>query len=572
MITPEGSGSGDRKPPKGKSLIGIAVLLVFGGLVAVGILSSPEPDPVAEPTTTTTTGQIESPIDTEDFTIGQIATGDPLEWGLSMAIDDHDPLALFEHDGSVYLFAVSGSSDTSESSGIRAWRSSDGLNWQALGEVISSGYRVLTLAPSPQGIVAAGNRLEDNALVVLESEDGTDWRVSDVRAAEGYHSDVPTAVGVSEDVLAVASDVWFDRESLLEERLRDIGIDLDLSSLRWNLQWLGETGHSVIVRGPLGIPILQQPIDALDLTDGERQELLSELLDPLWTDVSIRRGTTWSETALTDVRHVDSIFSAPGGELVAVGLGASGRVTRTSSRSVGWDRTDPVVSPEHIERWGDHLVGAVAGPDVAVSDDGTTWRTVGLADRFPEELHWSVTALGAGDGGVAVSLRGDRALLTLPTPQPEELAAQNGATFFLEFRGGLFEFVRPETSTTWRRAADGSPVTEGSMVVDPNARTVTLNDPVTGEKVASFTFEEIERAQREHNASLLPYEHLEAFAYSQEGDTWTVQDMSAEIGGEASIWLLEVTDDRAVAVVQDTLAGLTGSGPPGFEVWSAPIP
>lgn len=573
MITPEGSGPkegpGRRLP---MALIGGAALLILAGLIAVGRLATPEePIASAETTTTTTTpDEIPSPIDVENFTVAQIATGEPLDWALSMAVDEHRPLALLEHDGLLYLFSDSGAD---EPGGLRAWRSGDGADWFDLGEVIPADHAVTNVDSTIQGLVATSNRLTDDALVVWESADGDTWTSSEISVAgeRDFFVDVATAAGGNETTLVVASNTRYDRERLLEERLLAVGVELDLSDLAWNLRWAGEAGHELIVRGPLGIPILEQPIDELALSDEEREELLSELFDPLGSDIWVRgEDGRWMLTTIDDARRIDSILPSAEGRLVAYGAGASGGVAKTTSDGMEWESGNSSIVPREIEEWNDGLVGGVNTPDLMISGDGLTWRAAGLSERFPSQMGWSPSTLGAGEGGAAMLVRGSRPLPVLPEPTIQELTAEDGSTFTVDANGPGFQVFSSDGQQRW--ALDGSTVTDEAISIDPAEQTITLRDADSGEDLAVFTFAEIERVERAHAMSTLLYQLSEALAFTEDGEEWVIQDMAPEIGERASISLLEVTASRIVGVVRSTVDSFFGDGPPGFEIWSAPLP
>lgn len=569
MITPQGTGAvGDNAPRGRRGSIGAAVLVVVGGLIAVGILTSPSPSAVEE-TTTSTVEEVAPPIDVENFTVEQIATGEPLDWWLSMAIDNHQPLALFEHDETLYLFTDSA---TADSGGLRAWRSGDGIDWEALGEVIPADHEVTTVDSTVQGLVATSNRLADNALVLWESADAIEWAGSEIpTGTEGpYFVDVASGVGANQTTLVVTSNTRYDRERLLEGRLREIGIDFDLSNLSWNLRWVGEDGHRLIVRGPVGIPVLEQPIDALALSDEEREELLSELFDPLGTNVWVRgEDEEWQMATIEDTRSIDSILTSPDGRLIAYGPGASGRVAKISADGIDWE-PGRAISPGEIEEWSSGFVGGVSSPELMMSGDGTTWHPAGLSERFPNQMGWSPTTLGAGDGGAAMLLRGSSPLSSLPEPTIHELKAQDGTVFTVDANGPGFQVFSDDGRHRW--TLDGAALDQDAIAIDIAGETVILRDPKTGEALATFEFAEIEKAQHAHAMATLPYALSEALAFTENGEEWVIQDMAPEIGDTASIALLEVTASRVVAIVRNTVDSFLGDAPPGFEVWSAPVP
>ncbi|MFP4554816.1 MAG: hypothetical protein ACLFRT_13275, partial [Actinomycetota bacterium] len=369
VITPDGTDPAGSPHPRRRPtvLVGIAALIVFAGLMVLGGLTAPNPAAVEE---TTTTEEVEPPIDPENFTVSQIATGDPLDWELAMAIDDRYPLELLEHEEDLYLFTGSEYLGGRDSAGLMAWRSSNGTNWESLGEVISTDHRITTVESTVQGLMATAIRREDGALMLWESGDAVGWTGSEIpTGTEGpYHLDVASAVGASKTTLVVASNARYDRERLLEDRLSELGIELELSDLAWDLRWLGKDGHHLLVTGPFGIPVLQQPIDGLGLSEEERQELTNELFDPVGTDVWVRSGSgEWETGFIGDTRVIDSIVPTPDDRLVAYGTGTSGRLTRATRYGIDWAPADSTVSPRQVHRWKQRYVGTVDAPDLMVS-------------------------------------------------------------------------------------------------------------------------------------------------------------------------------------------------------------
>lgn len=579
MILPDdsdgdGTSSPTRRPKTGRAVFFVAaVALIVVGFMALGSLGPSDPTVPVGATSTTTPDDVEPPIDAEHFSVSQIATGVPLDWELSMAIDGQYPLALTDRDGILYLFAGETPPGDLGTRGLTAWSSANGTGWEAIGEVIPADYRISAIGTTTHGLVAAGSRLEDNTLMLWESRDGTAWVASEMTTgANGpYSVDVASALAGNGETLLMASKPRYDRERLLEDRLREMGIDIDLSTLSWTLRWTGAEGHRLYVRGPLGIPVLTQDIDTLDLTEAERRDLLAELYDPLGIDVWARDETgRWAVTEIGDIRGIDSILTSPDGGFVAYGPGASGRVTKVSQDGVEWLPSDSSANPWQTQRWAHGLVGGIDSPDLVVSEDGESWRAAGLSTRLPHGIGWTGVSLGAGEGGVAMFIDGGRPLLSRPEPEAQELTAANGSVFTVDGVDDALVISSDDGRYQWAVEPD-DPRLERAVEVDVAARALTLRDPDSGEAVATFPFAELERAQREQLLSTPLYQTWEVLAFTEDGREWTIQDMARDIGEDATVTLLEVTDDTAVAVVRDALAGVT-MGSPGFEVWSAPIP
>lgn len=575
MITPDGTDGERQRTGIARNLaIGLSALVVVAGLFVVSSLTSPDRITTVAPTSTSTTTpeHIEPPVDAEHFSVSQIATGVPLDWELSMAIDDHYPLALTERDGLLYLFAGETPSNDLGTRGLTVWRSANGTGWEAIGEVIPADYRISAIRATAQGLVAAGSRLGDNTLMLWESRDGMGWVASEIATADSpYFVHVASALAGGDETLLVASKPRYDRESLLEDRLGEIGIDVELSMLSWNLRWTGEEGHRLYVRGPLGIPILTQDIDSLDLSDDERRNLLAELYDPLGIDVWARDATGgWTATEIGDIRGIDSIVTTPAGRFVAYGPGASGRVTKVSQDGVEWLSSDPSASPWETQTWARGLVGGIDSPDLVISEDGESWQAAGLSTRLPDGIGWAGVSLGAGEGGAAMFITGARPLLSLPDQDTPVLTAADGSVFRVDQVSDALLISSEDGRRRWAMEPDDPRLSRAVHLEFP-ARALTLRDPDSGEDVATFPLAELERAQREHLLATPLYETWAVLAFTGDGREWTIQDMARDIGEDAMVALLEVTDERVVAVVRDGLAG-AATASPGFEVWSASVP
>lgn len=207
-----------------------------------------------------------------------------------------------------------------------------------------------------------------------------------------------------------------------------------------------------------------------------------------------------------------------------------------------------------------------------ISDDGESWSATGLSENFPDALPWAPITLGAGEGGVAMFVRGDGR--RSPTqPRSLELTAPDGSPFLLVHQGGEFVMISDDGRSRWVLNDASRSELDDSIEIDVAKKRLTLLHPETGQDWVSFTFEELQQANREYSRDLMQsVQPWGVMVFTGNGEEWAIQDMAPEIGDHTTIWLLEVTGDRIVAVLRNTLDTLINSGSPGLEIWSAPIP
>lgn len=192
MVLPDGTKSDQNRPGRSRALLfAVAALAIVAGFVALGSLSPSEQVAVDTTTTTTTIPEVEAPIDLENFSVSQIATGPPLEWERMTGSTRGYPITVTEHEGTFHLFASAraptappglnwlGSSDQGPA-GLVTWRSENGENWERMGEtVIDTEYQ-------PQ--VRFSDVVGHHAL--LYTRDGTEWEIRDARQITGDESAV----------------------------------------------------------------------------------------------------------------------------------------------------------------------------------------------------------------------------------------------------------------------------------------------------------------------------------------------------------------------------------------------
>lgn len=571
MVSPEGARSDhSRSEKRGRRALFVgAALVVAVGFAALGALTSSDDQQLAIETTTTTIttsttiGEILPPIDLNDFTVEQLETGPPLQWSRVASIDTGYPIGLTEHRGEVYLFATAVPEFGDQPAGLSAWRWRDGSQWESLGEVIGDDYHVSMVASTDRGLVAAGTAADGSSLVVWISPDGERWTETEFTDEDEHYSSRhhPMAIGASGDLLVVAAGSDIDRQMLLEERLQAAGIELDLTHLHWSTTWRGEEGHRLTIDGPLGMAAVEVGLETLDLTEEETRWIDEGYQPTPAVSIWANQGGTdeWNLTSIDGVEWVESIVTRPDGALTLIGWGPAGRLSQQTHDGLTWTGFDPEREPIQIQSWGDRYVGVdenARRPELVVSDDGFSWEPVGLAERFPLPLHWSVAALGSGDDGLAMSVVGYDTRATITDRPATSITTDEGYRLTLDLESRVMELTTDAATHSWE--IYGAETPEG-VELDPFERIVTLSDPKSGAVLAELGFEELMRAEHAYYMERFQSDEHKALVFTEDGSQWTVQSSAGVIGADTWIHLLEVASDHVFAASE-------------FELWVAEIP
>jgi hypothetical protein len=573
-------GSERDRPATGRGVLYVgAALVVVIGFVVLGAVSSSERVAVFVTTTTSTTlSEPAPPVDPDDFSVSQIVTGEPLQWTMAGEFDGY-PIGLTEHRDNFFLFATQ-----IDSAGLTAWRTTDGLDWVPLGGVIGDEHLISTVVSTPQGLVAAGQRRNEAGLVIWTSDDGTQWSMDEIASdsENPYLVQTATAITSTEDgTLVIAATTDLDTPRLLEDRLGDVGIDLDMRGTDWRVHWAGEAGHVLQLDGPLGLDVTEIPLDDLDLTPEEREWVANGFVRAPRTDIWVKQpGAGWQRSAIEGAHTIESIVTRPEGTFLAFGYGAIGPMVRASRDGVDWTSAadDPV--PSAVSKWDDYLVG-LAGtvrPDVLVSYDGRTWEGLGLAEHFPLPISWAATTMGAGDDGLAVAVEGRQSTVPEELIELPVLRTGTDANLTLDFEEGAFVLETGTTTFTWDMALpDETGVNQPGIEVNPGDQSVRFFDPSSGELLAEVPVAALEHAQAEYFADRFLQNTHRALVYTPNGTDWTIQDVSTEIGGGIVVAGLEVGEGQVLAIVfqsespvQDRPATTQGIGAP-FQIWTGEI-
>lgn len=581
VVAPEGTGSERDRPATRRGVLFIGVALMVVGFAVLGAVSSSDRVAVVATTTTSTTlGEPAAPLDPDNFSVGQIVTGEPLEWTMAGEFDGY-PIALTEHEDHLYLFTTA----HVDSGGLTAWRTSDGLDWVSLGRGIADEYLMSMVVSTPYGLVAAGQRPNGTDLVVWTSEDGTQWSMDEIAtdSENPYLVSTPTAVTRTEDeTLLVAAVTDLDTPRLIEDRLGDIGIDIDMRGADWRVQWAGEEGHVLHLDGPLGLEGTEIHLDDLDL-DREEREWVANGFDPApRTDIWVKQlGASWQHSAIEGAHAIQSIVTGPEGSFLASGYGAIGPMVRASSDGLDWTSATDDSVPSAVSRWDEYLVGLAGNvrPDVLVSADGRAWEALGLAEHFPLPISWAATTLGAGDDGVAVAVEALQSVVPAEQVELPVLRTGTDVNLTLDLEEGTFVLETESSTFTWDMALpDETGVNQPGIEMNPGEQSVRFSDPSSGELLAEVPVAALEHAQAEYFADRFLRNTHKALVFTPNGIDWTIQDLATEIGDEVVIAGLEVARGRVVAIVieSETPVLIRPSttqriGTP-FQIWTGEIP
>ena len=555
----------------------VAGLVIVLGFAFMGSLSPADPVAVEETTTTSTTiEEVDPPIDPESFTVAQIAQGEPLAWESAMILDDSYPIALFDHEGWIYLFSTEGPNfDAYEQGGLRGWRSEDGASWETLGQLIGEGHAIRQVAPTGQGLVAVEFRTGGTGFALWQSANGVDWTADEVSAeglgpGEGLS---PMAAGGSDVVMVVATHTYFDVYDRLRQRLSEQGgADLDLASLGWNVEVVGEDVEFAVY-GPLGFPLLVLTAEDLGLSPDEVEAVIADSRgrDPravIWA----RTGEAgWQETEIPGASSIEAIRDTGDGGVMAFGYGRNGFTTWSSTDGLDWVQAEAFQGPYRIDDWRGRLVGPSdtgRATVVAMAEDDS-WEDIGPSEHFPNEFDWSISATGAGPAGVVAAIIGwdMNAFSQVELGDPPQLTSQ-GATLTLDLSAGSYSLETAEgTNYRWSM----SEATPEGISVDMEAAAMVFHDPDSGRVLASFPIEDLAEAQNSYWGGRSFTAPHRAFAFTPDGSDWTIQDGKA-IGEGIEVMFLEVTETHVVAAGINSEAVFDPNLSPGLGVWSAPIP
>lgn len=540
------------------------------------------PGPIAAVTTTTPSSTTsletpETPIDLENFSIDQIAVGEPLVWEETKTLVEGVPIELTSHEGWFYLFATPTTGfNQPGSGGLRAWRSEDGGVWDYLGEVIPPGPAILAVEATERGLIAASSDEDGRGLVLLQSSDGVSWEAETVPLEDDPLVRVSYAtIAANEQTIVVSTYRDLAIDQLIAERLEQIqGAESAVHRWGWGVNETGDN-PTFSLWGPFGFALAEVSAEDLRLTEAEIEQVhrwnQGEGTGP---EVWVKDHTgVWAESQVPDAHWIDSIVVPADGVFVASGGDATGNTAWTSADGLTWEEMTPRSSlPWRIEPWGESLVGPtnMNSASVLISPDGDDWTDIGPGDLFPSPLQWSMNDVAAGPAGIVGRVIGwsaESPVETVPTPAPT--LRDEGAILTMDYEMGQLTLVAGAETFNWSMYTSTTP--EG-MSVDLATGTISFSHPESGEHLGDFTLEDIETAEQTFWSYGWAGNEENAMVFSPDGETWTIQDPAASFGDEDLVYLLEVGESTVVAVTHSLRGLINPANAGGFSVWAAPIP
>lgn len=493
-----------------------------------------------------------------------------------MILDDGYPIALFDHEGWIYLFSTERPDFGGyEQGGLRGWRSVDGASWEPLGQVIGERHAIRQVAPTGQGLVAVEALTDGTGFALWQSANGVDWTVDEVSAeglapGEGLS---PMAAGGSDVVMVVAAHTHVDVYGRLRERLSEQGgAELDLASLGWGVEVVGEDVEFPLY-GPLGFPLLVLTAEDLGLSPDEVEAVIADSRgrDPTVVIWSRTGEAAWQKAEIPGASSIEAIRDRRDGGVMAFGYGRTGFTTWYSTDGLDWVEAEAFRGPYRIDDWRGRLVGPsdTGRPTVVAMAEDDSWEDIGPAEHFPNELDWSISATGAGPAGVVAAIIGwdMNAFSEVELGDPPQLTSQ-GATLTLDLSAYSYSL---ETADGANYRWSMSEATPEGLSVDMEAAAIVFHDPDSGRALASFPIEDISKAQNSYWAGRGFTAPHQAFAFTPDGSEWIIQDGKA-IGEDIEVMFLEVTETHVVAAGINGEAVFDPNLSPGLGLWSAPIP
>ena len=179
MVLPDIPGPDGNRPKSGRTVpFVVAASAIVAGFAVMGILSPAEPDAVA--TARSGTSPSIEPDHPVAIDFDEISPGEPFEWGGVAESDTGYAIAVTEHLGELYVFASATPPSTDEPGGLFVWKSGGGEVWTVIGRVIDESHKVIDVISAGGRIVATGVDPDVAGFVLWESDDGVDWRRSEV--------------------------------------------------------------------------------------------------------------------------------------------------------------------------------------------------------------------------------------------------------------------------------------------------------------------------------------------------------------------------------------------------------
>lgn len=583
MVLPEGTHSEEERPRRSRTILfALAFVAVTAAVLTLGALTSPDPEALPSPstseaalapsTTTTSTPRPQS-VDVQTFGVEEIETGHQFDWELAAEFGDAYPHTMVSHEGWLYLFGSATPIWAPEPGGLTAWRSRNGTDWESLGNVLGYEVEITHVEATAQGLVALERSQDSAGFNIWLSDDGIDWTPRWVPTDGGARHVVAFPQGLygDEERLVVGATFEFDGEALLEEHLRAVGQEIDLTLSRgWGTDYT-EDGVQLVVYGPLGIPVIATSAEELGLT-GEEIRRLENGLDTRTDAVSVwvsEEGAPWVRGQIEGAQWIESIVGASNRELFAFGFGVTGEQAWRSVDGLTWEESSAGPGPLRATTWRESLLAAGGSAEILVSKDAENWEETGLRLLFPAPIDWQVSELTASPAGIAAAILGWEQTTRVDPQRPATPTLRDGtATLSLDFDSGHFEMEVGDDVLSWRMYGE----IDNGIETDLSEQVVIFLHPDSGDELGRFGFDDLEAAEQEYWVGAFSSQEFHAMVFSEDARSWSIQDVDDEFGDDSRVAQLEMVDGRLVAAVVNTASMWSSQPNPGFEVWTAPLP
>jgi len=554
----------------GKTLAALGATALVIGVLVLGALTRPNPVGLAaEPGTTTTTEQLERPVDLDNFTVEQIEVGTQLAWERVAAVDGFHPRDLIEHENGLYLFASPTQPWEYGPDSLWAWRLSPGNEWEPLGEVIRPIHRITAIHPTDQGLIALESAGPD--ITVWRSEDASHWAPELVPIdGDGTITAYADNAVASDRFLAITGSLNQDPTALIEGGLSEnLGLDIELNRYGWGYK-SGADDLSIVIWGPLGLRGLEVSLGEIGLTEAERS--LIEPSGAAAPDVAVwarGEGSGWHQSSIEGAHWIQSL-ALTDQELLAFGHGLVGsNIWSSLDGGLRWEPASIRQRPHSVVPWDEGFIGLRDGfIGFLVSDDGVHWDITGNSDDFdlPVQFGWHAGPVSAGTGGIAAVFAGWR-MPDESTPTDPVSLKGGSATLDIDFVTNTLVLEVAGRTQSWRLYDDDL---DEHVSLDLSKDLVHFHHTETGESLATFRGAQLRQAEFEYWRRRDAANRLQAFVFSPDGQRWTIQDLATDLGDDASVRSLVVTADVVAAAVEPH--DDSSLAEPGVEIWAAPIP
>jgi hypothetical protein len=417
-----------------------------------------------------------------------------LEWQASLDVGELWPLDFVQHEGDTYVFAIPASHSWIRETGLWAWRTRDGVRWDALGQVLDHGAMVNAVGIGPRGFAAVGTDEAGDA-IVWRSSDALDWRRDPLPTIDD-RAGVPVGIvtGSTVDVV-VASDGRDGTLDEIHEALQELfedGLPVDMQV------GVVYDGTTVRLTGPLGFTLAETTYDELGVSapDPSRDAVSQVRLWVFTDDLGWRAVTLDPEDALAAAALPDgSVYlDFPGDE----------RHGLDAIDGLRWGPDDDL-APMWVDGWAGGLVARSTAdrPGLRISDDGDRWQNVWLDGLVPWTDNVNMGAIEGRAEGIATTMY----------PVGEQGVRQEATITAVLIEDGYELVGRAENhypySLTLER--DGEVLLElrrgeqpdGRYRVDLAAGSVVFLDPDSGDELIDFAFDELQRFEARLNPSFV---------------------------------------------------------------------